>query len=366
MRFSFEFGVRSVGPRIALSAVVLCATLSVGGCLFAGDGEGEKGIVRSQQADVYSSTALVALKVATLKRGDSVYIIKRESVAGPTYTEEWINVSIPGDEDLSGWLEARHVVSETVVERSVEIAGKPESLPAIAQGRVKVNQRLRLGPGRDQDVAMVLPRGSTFDIIGKQLATYTPEAKAKPKATEGGEADTSAEPETTPDEEKKTDVWYQVRLPEDSIIKGGWILAGSVSVEAPDEILHLEGEGRRFVAWQVVNSVQDPKDGEKKNYATFMRRGDTADEIDFERIYFLFWDPNTHNYYAPYVDSELRGAFPIRQREENGRKLLQANVLDEAGKPQPIDFEILRDERGKWIVRRITPPIRGEKIRRRG
>jgi hypothetical protein len=353
-----------VARRAALSAVCACALLALGGCLFSGNDEGEKGVVRSQQADVYSSTALVALKVATVKRGDVVYIIKRESVAGPTYTEDWINVRIPGDGDLSGWIEARHVVSDVVVRRSADIAGDPAELPAIARGRLKVNQKLRLGPGRTEDVATVLQRSVTFDIIGKQLTTYTPEPKAKPKATGDNDAEQAAVPETVPDEEEKTDVWYQIRLPEDSIIKGGWILAGSVSVEAPDEILHLEGEGRRFVAWQVVNTIQDSKTGEKKNYATFMRRGDTPNEIDFERVYFLFWDPNTHNYYAPYVDSELRGVFPIKQREDNGRKILEANVLDEANRPQPVEFEIMRDDRGKWIVRRVTPPIRGEKIRR--
>jgi hypothetical protein len=365
MRVSLPNKIRKAGRRIVLSAACLYAAAALTGCIFSGAGEGEKGVVRSEQADVYSSTALVALKVATVKRGDVVYIIKRESVAGPTYTEDWINVRVPGDEDISGWIEARHVVSDLVVQRSAEIAGKADEVPALARGRVKVNQRLRLGPGRDQDVAIMLQRGTTFDIIGKRLSTYTPEPKAKPKAAaEGGDTE-SAAPDTTPDEEEKTDVWYQVRLPEDSIVKGGWILAGSVSVEAPDEILHLEGDGRRFVAWQVVNSVQDPKQGEKKNYATFMRRGDTPDELDFERIYFLFWDPNTHNYYAPYVDSELRGAFPIRQRDEGGRKILEAQVLDEENNPQTVQFDISRDERGKWLVRRVTPPIRGEKIRRR-
>jgi hypothetical protein len=363
MRLAFNTHMRAAGRRIALSAACACAAVALGGCLFSVADESEKGVVRSQQADVYSSTALVALKVATVKRGDVVYIIKRESVAGPTYTEDWINVRIPGDEEINGWLEARHVVSDAVVTKSAEIAGTAGEQPAIASGRLKVNQRLRLGPGRDKEVAIILQRGTTFEIIGKQLTTYTPEPKAKPKAS--GDTDQAVAPDTTPDEEEKTDAWYQIRLPADSIVKGGWLLAGSVSIEAPDEILHLEGDGRRFVAWQVVNSVQDPKGGEKRNYATFMRRGSTPEEVDFERVYFLFWDPNTRNYYAPYVDSDLRGVFPIRQRDEGGRKIVEAHVLDAENKPQTVRFDVVRDERGRWVVRRLTPPIHGEKIRRR-
>jgi hypothetical protein len=38
-------------------------------------------------------------------------------------------------------------------------------------------------------------------------------------------------------------------------------------------------------------------------------------------------------------------------------------VLDDKNQPQPIDFEALRSEKGKWIVRRVTPPIKGERIR---
>ena len=365
MRHPTSSGFPRVGRCLLL--ILALATLPAEGCIFSEDESAEEGVVRSEQADIYSSTALVALKVATVRKGDQVVILRKESVTGPTYTEDWLMVRLKEDGATSGWIESRHVVSESVVKESAKIAGRPDDLPAIAEGRLKVNQKLRLAPGRDANVATVLQRGTEFEIIGKRQTTYRPEAKPKPKiGADNRDDDQAEEPETAVDEpEAKTETWYQVRLGDNSIIKGGWLLAQTVSLEVPDEILHLEGEGRRFVAWQAVGTVQDERYGEKKNYVTFMRRRTAPDELDFERIYFLFWDPNTHNYYAPYVDSELRGVFPIAQRDEGGRKIVTTHVLNEQNEATPIDFEVIRSDRGKWLVRRATPPIKGERIGRR-
>jgi hypothetical protein len=348
--------------RTALSLIFGIALLSTG-CLFSDEKPIDEGIVRSEQADVYSSTALVALKVTTVNRGDTVDILRREAVTGPTSTENWLQIRLKDDAETSGWIEARHVVSESVVKKTEEVAGTD---PALARGRLKVNQKLRLAAGRDADVAAVLSRGTEFDILGKAQTQFKPEKKTKPDASE-----TPDEPEAEPDDEPEThtDVWYRVRLDEGSIIRGGWLLAQSVSLQVPDEILHLEGDGRRFVAWQVVGTVDDAKlSAKRNNYVTFMRRATAPDDVDFERSYGLFWDPSTHNYYAPYVDSDLRGVFPISQRDENGRKIVTANVLDENDKPVPIELEVVPTDKGRMTVRRATPPVKGERIssRRRG
>jgi hypothetical protein len=355
--------------RIVLVAALLAASLGTAGCLLSDADVVDEGVVRSETADVFSSTALVSLKVASVKRGDQVEILRRESVAGPTYTEEWVQIRLNDDAETSGWLEARHVVSEKVVEQSKEIAGSPEELPAIAMGRLKVNQRLRLGPDRTADSAAVISRGTEFEIIGKERSTYKPEPKEK---TDDVEAEAAAEAEAVEEPEERTDTWYRVRLGGDSIIHGGWILANSVSLQVPDEILHLEGDGRRFVAWQAVGSVVDPRLAEREperakkfHYVTFMKRGTAPGEIDFERIYCLFWDPDAHTYYAPYVDSDLRGVFPIRQRTEGGRTIVTASVLDAQDKPVEIELEVVPTDKGRMTVRRITPPVAGERLSQR-
>jgi hypothetical protein len=360
--------MRNLSPshllRAACLGVALCASLFATGCIFSNEKPIDEGIVRTEQADVYASTALVALKVASVKRGDTVDIMRREAITGPTSTENWLQVRLKDDAETSGWIEARHVVSESVVKKAEEVASG--DVP-IARGRLKVNQKLRLAAGRDADVAGILTRGTEFDILGKAQTRFKPERKAKPDT-----ADTNADddqPDEPDDEDAQTDVWYRVRLDKDSIIRGGWILAQSVGLEVPDEILHLEGEGRRFVAWQVVGTVidpkllqQDPESAKRNNYVTFMRRANAPDDVDFERVYCLFWDPDGHTYYAPYVDSELRGVFPIGQSDEGGRKIVTFTVLDAENKPQTVQLEIGgSDKGGRTTVRRVTPPIKGER-----
>jgi hypothetical protein len=358
--------MRNHSPRLlstAIACALLASTLLTSGCVFSGDVSAVDGIVRSEQADVYSSTALVALKVATLKRGDTVEILGSQAVTGATSTEQWLQIRLKGDEETSGWIEARHVVSQPVVDKTKEIAGDGTTDQPFARGRLKVNQKLRLAPGRDSEVAVVLARGTEFEVVGKEQTRFTPERKK-------AEPDEDEAPDTPEEEpETKTDTWYRVRLDEGAIVRGGWLLANSVSLEVPDEILHLEGDGRRFVAWHVVGSVVDqklasrsPNEAKRNHYATFQRRATVPDEVDFERIYFLFWDVDIHAYRSSYVESDMRGAFPISQRTEGNKRILTAHVLDAANRKIPVEFEVFVDEKGRTLARRITPPVMGERL----
>lgn len=368
----FERALRLFGTQTVVFALVLSlVALPSSGCLFFGEKPIDEGIIRTEQADVYSSTALVSLTVASVKRGDVVDILSRESVQGPTYTESWVQIRLRDDAETSGWLESRHVVSQSIVSKTAEIAGNAEELPALARGRLKVSQRLRLAVGRDADVAAVLSRGTIFDIIGKEATTFKPEKKAKAaKGTAAG--DEPATDEDAEEPEEQTDVWYRVRLDDGSIVRGGWLLSRSVNIEVPDEILHLEGDGRRFVAWQSVGTVVDPKlaaqnseTAMRHHYVTYMRRGSTPEDADFEWVYAVFWDVDSHVYYSPFRDVDLRGVFPIAMRKDGTRTIVTANVLDDQNNPVPVEYETWTDEKGRFSLRRITPPIRGEKIGRR-
>ncbi|MBK6314578.1 MAG: hypothetical protein IPF53_09770 [Blastocatellia bacterium] len=368
--FGLEATSRSL-RLLPLLVVLAVAALPSQGCLFFDVEPIDEGIVRTEQADVYSSTALVSLKVASVKRGDIVDILSRESVQGPTYTESWVQVRLRDDAETSGWIEARHIVSQSIVTKTAEIAGSPEAMPALARGRLKVNQRLRLDVGREADVAAVLSRGTLFDIIGKQETTFKPEKKAKPAAG-SPEAEEAAGEDGADEPEEQKDVWYRVRLDEGSIVRGGWLLSRSVNLEVPDEILHLEGDGRRFVAWQAIGSVVDPKlaaqnpeTATRHHYVTYMRRGSTPAEADFEWVYAVFWDVESHVYYSPFRDTELRGVYPLAMRKDGTRTVVTANVLDDQNQPVPVEYETWTDEKGRFNLRRITPPVRGEKIGRR-
>src|SRR5215471_17131092 len=91
--------------RALMAGTLLAASVLASGCIFSDETPIDEGVVRSEQADVYSSTALVALKVTTVKRGDTVDILRREAVTGPTSTENWLQIRLHDDADTSGWIE---------------------------------------------------------------------------------------------------------------------------------------------------------------------------------------------------------------------------------------------------------------------
>lgn len=374
IRRALRWNVVCPSPRrlAALAFVlILASSVPATGCLFFDEAPIDEGIIRSEQADVYSSTALVSLTVASVKRGDQVDILRRESVQGPTYTESWLQVRLRDDAETSGWIEARHVVSQSIVSRTAEIAGNEETMPALARGRLKVSQRLRLGVGRDTDVAAVLTRGTVFDIIGKESSTFKPERTATAAGADASRDETATE-EDAGEPEEQVDVWYRVRLDDGSIVRGGWLLSRSVNIEVPDEILHLEGDGRRFVAWQSIGTVVDPKlaaqnpeTATRHHYVTYMRRGSTPEDVDFEWVYAVFWDVDSHVYYSPFRDTELRGVFPLAMRKDGSRTIVTVHVLDARNQPVPVDYETWTDEKGRFSLRRVTPPVTGEQIGRR-
>ena len=70
-------------------------------------------------------------------------------------------------------------------------------------------------------------------------------------------------------------------------------------------------------------------------------------------------------YYAPYVDSDLRGAFPITQRVEGQRTIVTTYVLNAQNEKTKIEIEVVPGEKGRTTVRRVTPPVPGERLSRR-
>ena len=99
--------------------------------------------------------------------------------------------------------------------------------------------------------------------------------------------------------------------------------------------------------------------------ASWYFSGSTPAEADFEWVYAVFWDVESHVYYSPFRDTELRGVYPLAMRKDGTRTVVTANVLDDQNQPVPVEDETWTDEKGRFNLRRITPPVRGEKIGRR-
>ncbi|HZS44909.1 MAG TPA: hypothetical protein VFC63_07375 [Blastocatellia bacterium] len=302
------------------------------------------------------STARVQGNAGELKRGDKVTIIGEQGTL--------LKVRSESTNQIEGWLDKKDIISESMVAKAKTLENSVKGIPAQASGKLKQDANLRLDPSRENDsnVVFMIPRDTKFEIIDKRR-TPTPKSKDTPKDTSVKDTkpiDTSTKSvkskglkgkDSAKDIDKpKMDTWYEVRLPEDFVARVGWVYSASVEIAIPVEISTYENSGYKFVAWHTVGMVRDKDSGEVKNYLILEKKiGSSDSEADFDRIYTLAWDPESHGYYSIFVQSDIRGKTPLRvETDKNGVSNVTMTLLDKNGDSEEAHYEVSKDDKGKW------------------
>jgi Bacterial SH3 domain len=332
----------SVGCAVALASVLIAA------CgLMPSDTKIDEGIVIAPKLKIRSSTALAALDLAEVKRGDRLDILDQAQVKTPTRTNEWYKVRTKTKDTTEGWVEARYVINKSIADKTQELYEKSKGIASQGAGRLKVQTKLRVDPGGD--VITYLSRGTMVDIVGKTRTTIKPE-----KQLEADDSEDSDEPET------RTVIWYQIRLPETEVLRAGWVGAQQVQLDTPDDILYLEGEGRRFTGWVVFDQSKTKKGELKDNYIALMKNLSTEGPIDFTRLWILIYAPDQGRYIGAPIDGKtvedgLHGVLPVTIHPDH--KGFTIHELDESGKPVAVEYEAIRTDASHLRVRRISPRL---------
>jgi hypothetical protein len=127
---------------------MLLASLFLGACgLLSSDSKIDEGIVIAPKEKIRSSTAVAALDLAEVKRGDCLDILEQTQVKTPTRTAEWYKVRTKTKDATEGWIESRNVISKTLADKSQELFDKSKSIPSQGVGRLKVRAPLRIEAG---------------------------------------------------------------------------------------------------------------------------------------------------------------------------------------------------------------------------
>ncbi|HYN25429.1 MAG TPA: hypothetical protein VES69_10340, partial [Pyrinomonadaceae bacterium] len=147
----------------------------------------DSGVVVARRAQIRSSTAVVAADLLEVNRGDAVEILESLDVQDPsdnTRKERWLRVRMNDAENTEGWIEARNVMPEEVLEASRKVAEEDKSVAAQATGQLRASSNLRLSPDRssNENIMMRLDTGSSFEIVGWKRIP-------KPKSSEAIESD---------------------------------------------------------------------------------------------------------------------------------------------------------------------------------
>ena len=298
---------------IFATATLLMALVLMSGCSTLAS-RSNTGVVVTRSAQIRSSSAVVAADLLEVNRGDIVDILDSIDIPDPSDNskkERWYRVRGHDDERTEGWIEARNIMPEKVLDNARKLAEEDKGTQAQATGQLHAGSNLRLTPDRsnNENIMMRLDSGSTFEIIGwkrvpKLKGSETTESDTAPKpgsATTGANKGPQSS-EENPEEQETTELWYKVRLsPAISPAPEGWIYGKQVELTVPSDIIYYR-TGREFVAWRRLDddSSDETSATKGKDVARESRPGSWVilerssskephklDEPDFDRIYVL-------------------------------------------------------------------------------
>jgi hypothetical protein len=346
--------------------LLLAALVFTSGC-GALAGKEETGVVIARRAQVRSSMAVVAADLKEVVRGDVVEILDSTTAENG---ERWLRVRTRDAEGVEGWVEARNVIPENMIERSRQLAKEDQGVPAQASGQLRANTNIRFTPDRggNDNILMKLESGARFYIVGwkrvaKPKTSETSESDDAPKsgAAQGRSATRGREDAEPKEPEDPDELWYKVRLPPSlSPAPAGWVLGKQVELTVPSDIIFYR-TGREFVAWQRLdgegedssNPSHVDKDAAKETRPgswVILEKSSTRektedDSPDFDRIFVLGYDKDRQEHYTAYRSPDLNGRLPLRVEGQGDTRTFIVRIQDGV-QPRDIKFKTYIDSRG--------------------
>src|SRR5713101_2614943 len=197
------------GSLLAGSLVLLPALLLAGCSTLAN--KSNTGVVVARSAQILSSTAVVSANLLERNRGDLVDILDQVDVPDPsdnTRRERWYRVRAHDELKTEGWIEARNIIPDKVLENSRKLADEDKGMQSQATGQLHASSNLRLTPdrGNNENIMMRLDSGSSFEILGwKRVSKQGSESSESDTAPKPGSAASANNKAAQSDEENPED-----------------------------------------------------------------------------------------------------------------------------------------------------------------
>ena len=118
--------------------------------------------VISKTAQIRTSYAVVAADLLEVKRGEKLDVIDTMDFEKVL----WYRVRAHDEENTEGWIEAQHVITNEVLEKSKKLAESFANLQPQAAGKLRAASNICLSPDMNpENVFFKLANGSTFEIM---------------------------------------------------------------------------------------------------------------------------------------------------------------------------------------------------------
>jgi len=242
-----------------------------------------------------------------------------------------------------GWIEEHAVIDSEAYGSFAQLASQHKQDPIVASATVRDDVYLHNLPGRETEHFYLLPANDKVQLLARATVPKVPASEQAPKpttpkpATSGptsGNAGTSPAkppapapaparkplpPITPPPPAAPQDLppvimedWWLVR---DNQGHTGWLLAGRVDVDVPDEVASY-AEGQRMIGAYILTKVSDDEattpDHTVPEYVTVLTPLKAGLPFDFDQVRVFTWSLKRHRYETAYRLHPIQGFLPIK------------------------------------------------------
>lgn len=259
--------------------------------------------VSNREVIVWSSTAQVRERIATLGWGERLAILDR-------FGDQ---VKVRTAAGVTGWSAQGDLLSAEFWQKARDLEAKIATQPVEARGHTRVLANLHTEPGRDAPRIRQLTRAIPVDLFERR-ALDVPAAPAQPApAAASASTDEEEGASNLPGESRKEDWWLvRVHLPGQATISG-WVLGRFVDLDVPSPLPdYASSAGLRIVAWFELNHVVDASGAAKPQYLVAATRGSEGQPCDFTVLRVYTWGSQRQRYETAFAQSNFCGKLPVK------------------------------------------------------